>query len=167
MSAILNRDPSEPAIVIGHSWGGAAALRLADSLHDVVTDPPSAYYGSENGNINLLLTIDPERFGRTGTPATVPDNVESAVNIAPKDGWPHKTLGMPFLSGPDSLINAQNGTNKIQGALNIDIEWVQSVRMDHYTIVDINAHRDLSPTVNPRTRILSVSSVYGVLNTGN
>ncbi len=74
-----------------------------------------------------------------------------AVNIAAKDGWSEKVYGI--FGGKDHFGNVQNGKNKVAGALNIDIEEVNGVRMNHHTIIDLNAGnptRDIS--INPRTR---------------
>jgi hypothetical protein len=85
------------------------------------------------------------------TPSSVGENVHLAVNIAAKDGWSEKVYGI--FGGKDHFGNVQNGKNKVAGALNIDIEEVNGVRMNHHTIIDLNAGnptRDIS--INPRTR---------------
>ena len=168
--AIMARPAGEPAIVMGHSWGGAASLRLTHALK---------YYGdylraqtlvneelAANTQIDLLITIDPERFGRLYTPKRVPDNVDFAMNIAPKDGWNFSSY--PGQGGKDNglhgLINAQHVTNKIQGALYIDVESVTTaqtgeVRMNHDTIVNLTAHTGEPPVINPVTQQYMTMSI--------
>ncbi len=163
--AILSRPVGEPAIVIGHSWGGAAAMEL---VHDLGRN--SGYwdhkYREGASNIDLLITIDTEWFVRANADNTIPENVEKAVNIAPVDGWEP--------GGEDGIFNAQNGTNEFAGALNIDLEFVTNpetgrlVRMDHDTIVNLNADiRGKNPPylLNPVTsQIMSLyvnETLYG------
>jgi hypothetical protein len=111
--------------------------------------------------LDLLITIDPERIGRSA-PRAVYDNVRLAVNIAPVDGWRYE-VG-PTQGGIDSPINAQNGTNYIEGALNINIEEVYSshqqsvVRMDHNTILNLGKHVGVTE-LNPRTLGFSTAAI--------
>ena len=170
MQAILGRKAGEPAIVIGHSWGGAAALRLANDLnqyrYDLSRQPLVNQELVNNTFIDALITIDPERFGRRNTPREIPDNVRFAANIAPKDGWEFsRGLGQ---GGRDSLINAQNGTNRIRGALNVDIEHVTSlqtgeVRMNHDTIVNLTANTARDPVINPVTQQIMSTVIRSVI----
>jgi pimeloyl-ACP methyl ester carboxylesterase len=102
INAILNRGANEPAIVIGYSYGGAAALEVAKELSTYVLYPsPLANEDIPKAYIDLLITIDPERIVRSA-PRAVYDNVRLAINIAPVDGWKYE-IG-PFQGGNDSPI---------------------------------------------------------------
>jgi hypothetical protein len=63
-----------------------------------------------------------------------------------------------------SIINAQNGTNYVEGALNINIEEVYSshqqsvVRMDHNTILNLGKHVGVTE-LNPRTLGFSTAAI--------
>jgi pimeloyl-ACP methyl ester carboxylesterase len=162
INAILNRGANEPAIVIGYSYGGAAALEVAKELSTYVLYPsPLANEDIPKAYIDLLITIDPERIVRSA-PRAVYDNVRLAINIAPVDGWKYE-IG-PFQGGNDSPINAQNGTNYVEGALNINIEEVYSshqqsvVRMDHNTILNLGKHVGVTE-LNPRTLGFSTAAI--------
>lgn len=111
-------------------------------------------------NLDLLLTIEAEPDGRMNTPSSVGKNVGLAVNIAAANGWSQKVNGI--FGGSDWTGNVQNGKNKIQGTLNIDIEEVNGVRMNHHTIIDLNAgssRKGARISINPRTRVLGSTSV--------
>ncbi len=142
INAILSRAEGEPAILIGHSWGGAGALTVAAELEAFqghLSNAPLANMElAARANIDLLITIDPVLTFRDA-PDEVPSNVDKAMNIAAKDGW-------PGLFGNDDH-NVQNGVNEIDGALNIDLENVPSaahgtVRMDHHNITNLAASND-------------------------
>ncbi|MCB9139742.1 MAG: alpha/beta fold hydrolase [Caldilineaceae bacterium] len=168
MQAILGRKAGEPAVIIGHSWGGAAALRLANDLnqyrYDLSRQPLVNQELVNNTFIDALITIDPERFGRRNTPREIPDNVRFAANIAPKDGWDYQRA--PGLGGRDWLWNAQNGTNRIRGAFNVNLVDVYSnvlnrmMRSDHDTIVNLTAHESNMPQeVNPVTTQIAANTI--------
>ena len=168
MQAILGRKAGEPAIVIGHSWGGAAALRIANDLnqyrYDLSRQPLVNQELVSNTFLDALITIDPERFGRRNTPREIPDNVRFAANIAPKDDWEYQRA--PGLGGRDWLWNAQNGTNRIRGAFNVNLVDVYSnvlnrmMRSDHDTIVNLTAHESNMPQeVNPVTTQIAANTI--------
>ena len=150
---ILNRDAGEPAILIGHSWGGAAALEIAAALEEygasLKAQPLANMELAAKTNIDFLMTIDAENDGRKATPTSIGSNIDIAVNVAAMNGWEHSTMGF---DGNDYPGNLQNGINVIQGALNVDVEYAYSayadntVRMDHDTIVNVNALFDGAPT---------------------
>jgi RHS repeat-associated protein len=166
---LILANPDEPTILIGHSWGGAAALEVASMLNDMSV------------GVDLLITIDPEPFGRRAMPTAVPDNVKQAVNIAPKDGWRRSVtdnswlarnsrnrwwalpMGRALLGGKDHSLNAQNGVNNIEGALNVDLEYVEGVRMDHDSIVDLNYGRDSTIRTNPVVESLMTDAIRSIL----
>jgi RHS repeat-associated protein len=169
--AILRRNRDEPVIVIGHSWGGAAALRLAKEFESyqqsILANPLVNTEMIDRATIDLLVTIDPERFGRWNTPDSVPHHsVRRAYNITPKDGWA-ENYGAPLsLDGFDWPWNFQNGTNNIEGALNVELAQVQGVEMNHSSIVDLNYRRANGdqPKVNPITRSLIAVGVCMALS---
>ena len=49
----------EPVILIGYSWGGAAAMELARMLNEF-----PVLFGGEPVRVDALVTIDPVTFGR-------------------------------------------------------------------------------------------------------
>ncbi len=163
INLILGRERGEPAILIGHSWGGAAVLEIAADLNaygeSLRAQPMANLDYAAMTTIDALITIDPEPFGREDTPTAASGNVRFSINIAPKDGWTYRKFGQSYLSGTDSPVNDQNGLNHIEGALNVNLEYVYSAlaskheRMDHDTIVNLTAHNDGQPTeINPVTR---------------
>ncbi|MEM7801864.1 MAG: RHS repeat-associated core domain-containing protein, partial [Chloroflexota bacterium] len=119
----------EPIIVIGHSWGGAAGLVLADRLDQV------------NIPVDLLFLIDPEINGRKDVPRSpnteygrraiygngrVSDNVRRSIMVDAEFPNPRTQPG---------LIYVQDGTAVID---NIDLAFVADLS-DHISIAHPNS----------------------------
>ena len=117
VSAILaqeQRDSSFPVIVIGHSWGGAAALETAQLLDESTlpggVDP--ATQAANTATIDLLFLIDAELGGRW-MGRSIPNNVKTSVNLYAQAIY------------PDQWWNLQNGVDHFDGARNIaSPQWV-------------------------------------------
>lgn len=145
----LADDPNQPVLLVGHSWGGAAALSLAARLTRVPCASPCANPNANATNgptyttvaVDLLLMLDPEGAYRGFVPSmplaqnapvdtSVPRNVKSAVNLYAEDGdWPEFS-GFSTIFEHDFPGNFQNGMNHVEGALNIA---VGEVTVDGYT----------------------------------
>ena len=127
--AVEARGDTQPIIIIGHSYGGEAAMTLANLL-----DNPPVFVVP----VDLLVTIDKEGWahdlanypnGFNGPYAylanasawrydnTKPSNVELAINIAADPEW----------FTPEWLM--QNGVDEIDGAYNFKIRHT-----DHYSV---------------------------------
>jgi pimeloyl-ACP methyl ester carboxylesterase len=93
-------NPYEPVILVGHSWGGAAAMDLAQRLNDAHQLSPEKYPGVEIPNgpveVDLLFLLDPENDLRTvgrlypgsgsvNSPDSLTSNVRIAVNVFAED----------------------------------------------------------------------------------
>ncbi|MEA2346142.1 MAG: hypothetical protein QOF63_4311, partial [Thermoanaerobaculia bacterium] len=91
------RNPFQPVIIVGHSWGGDAALVLAALLN------------REGINVRYLITLDV--VGKVGFPAsggghsfTVPPNVMYAINYYTHDFPGDNRL----VSSPESSTDTEN-----------------------------------------------------------
>ena len=140
-------DASRPVILIGHSWGGAAALKTADLLSGSLL-PPTVDPGVRmdvTASIDLLFLIDAESGGRWG-PHTISSNVRTAVNLYAQATW------------PDMWWNLQNGVDHFEGARNIPASYrvdfggnVGKRRVGHNSIVSVRDKRTGRTVPNPET----------------
>ena len=109
--AAKENNPYEPVIIVGYSWGGAAALNLAQTLNNrVAYDVQRPMIRDDSITVDLLFLVDPELTGRV-VRNSVPDNVVSAVSLNAEYSAPVNRFLVPF----------QNGTDHIYGALNIEL----------------------------------------------
>jgi RHS repeat-associated protein len=101
-------DSSLPVILVGHSWGGAAALETAylldPSSYPTSVDP--AVLAAGTATVDLLFLIDAE-LGARMMKGNIPGNVETAVNLYAQTIF------------PDQWWNLQNGVDYFEGAHNI------------------------------------------------
>lgn len=141
-------ESSEPVILMGYSWGGAAALTLAQRLNKATTVLENIFGIERSIGVDLYFGVEVENDfrGYRGTPklatTELPSNVKLGVNIYAKDGWPK-------IEGLDLPGNPQNGLNYLQNALNIELYEVtiagDNIRMDHHSVIHYNG------SLNPRT----------------
>jgi pimeloyl-ACP methyl ester carboxylesterase len=127
----LKDNPDERVTVIGYSWGGAAALELAQALNEA--DPKlvdgtrlaSTLEGTDLEHqqtaIDDLVLMDPVLFmhafrSNFWTPAQIPDNVKRAANFYASET--QETL--PVLDG-ESPAPFLNGVEHFDRALNVEI----------------------------------------------
>jgi pimeloyl-ACP methyl ester carboxylesterase len=137
---VKSANPNEPIVLMAYSWGGPAAFRVAEALGYAgpVGDQPTY-------NVDLMLLMDPEFFGRKqGSifgPEQVPANVDRAVEykaMFPTEGGLYRILPLP-----------QDGEPEIRGALRvnlagyIDIFPTESLKMTHQTIVNTRAGHEM------------------------
>jgi len=122
--AAQEANPYEPVILLGHSWGGAAAMKLAYYLNYVPDPGGTSATGGPSYRpvqVDLMILLDAENdlrtvgfpFGTLNSPDNLTDNVRMAVNIYAED-W-DGPWGRDFPGDP------QNGMNHIKGALNIGL----------------------------------------------
>jgi RHS repeat-associated protein len=162
LEKILGLDPSEPIILMGHSWGGAAAMTLAYDLK-YVPDPgspnPMGGPSFKSVPVDLMILFDVENdwrtagfmFGSRNSPDYLTDNVKNTLNIYAKD-W-HE---LPF--GIDFPMNPQNGMNYLEGAVNVGVsraefEEEEPDKMRHSNIISYDG------SLNTVTKALSVDFV--------
>ena len=85
IAAILEQErryPTRPVILIGHSWGGPAALNVAASLsYEAAMIHDDGRLSEQTATIDLLFLIDAER-GLRWSPRSIPSNVKTAVNVS-------------------------------------------------------------------------------------
>jgi pimeloyl-ACP methyl ester carboxylesterase len=105
-------DPTQPVVLYGHSWGGAAAVGTAQELKQMGI------------TVNVMITLDAvnQGLGAGSSTILVPDNVEVAVNY-------YQT---------DFLINAPFGNNRMAAAdpgqtqiLNIEVPGTNHENIDN------------------------------------
>jgi hypothetical protein len=133
----MNAD--EPIVLMAYSWGGPAAFRVAEALGN-----PGRLGDQPTYNVDLMLLMDPEFFGRKqGSPFSseqVPANVDRAVEykaMFPTEGY----------SG--ILKSIQDGEPEIRNALRVEltghIEVLpgESLQMTHQTIVSTRAGHEM------------------------
>jgi pimeloyl-ACP methyl ester carboxylesterase len=149
--AAQESNPYEPVILLGHSWGGAAAMKLAYYLN-CVPDPGA---GNATGGprfrsvqVDLMILLEAENdlrtlgflFGSLNAPDNLTDNVRMAVNIYAED-WEG-----PW--GRDFPGNLQNGMNYLKGALNIGLNESRfadgsTAQANHWNLVHLDGSLNL------------------------
>jgi RHS repeat-associated protein len=168
---------NEPVIIIGYSWGGAAALDLVDVLNsgrDVVLTLEGEFLpGAPVVPVDLLFLVDPEPdFRRAGnwvfpnanarnSPNGVSSNVRTAVNI-----YAEKVNLNAGVRPLERLGNYewgwQNGLNNVKGALNVGLSDVvingNVVPMTHGSIMYGDGR-----TLNPSTQAYMTRYIFGAL----
>ncbi|MCO5182316.1 MAG: hypothetical protein M9896_19935 [Candidatus Promineofilum sp.] len=124
-NAILAQEQSNPhlpVIIVGHSWGGAAAIRTANMVADGTS--VSITDGSGSATVDLLFVIDAVSFARRGgSRGLESDNVETFVNAYAKE-----------LEGQ----GAQNGIDFFEGAFNFPVHT--NVDFGDGVVREVNHH---------------------------
>ncbi len=95
ISSEFKKNPSQPVVLIGHSWGGAAAIAIAQDLQKLKIP------------VTQLITLDVAPSGNPfggGHNLTIPTNVASAVNFFQTNG----PLGNNRLVAESSVSSVQN-----------------------------------------------------------
>ena len=149
------QDSGRPVIIIGHSWGGAAALETAqlldDSSYPSTVDPE--VLKQVTANVDLLFLIDAELGGRW-MKRSLRDNVNTTVNLHAQTIF------------PDRWWNVQNGVDYLEGAQNIAAPkwsnfgtggWFGWHRVGHNNITTI---RDYQGNVVPNPETFNLVADY-------
>jgi len=105
--------PSEPVILIGHSYGADDVVRIARELK------------SSNVTVDLLITLDPV------TPPDVPGNVKKCVNLFQSNGIAD---AMPFLRGVALEKEKDATTELINANIRKDRTDLLEPGTDHFNI---------------------------------
>ena len=115
VSAILEQEQeysSRPVVIVGHSWGGAAALKTAQLLDPSPLSLPPDVAAATSAQVDLLFLIDAE-LGARAMDSEVPDNIDTAVNVYAQT------------VSDDRWWNLQNGVDNFDGMQNIAApRWV-------------------------------------------
>ena len=171
----LAENPNQPVFILGYSWGGAAALDLADHLNrgdGAVGGGANTFLRDSPVSVDGLILFDAELDLRTvgalypgsdsvNAPDVISPNVRRAVNIYAEDGaWQCDACGPHAIPwGIDGPLNPQNGVNHLNRALNIGlaVTVLSPAPVDHHSIVHVGSQ------LTPETRRIAAWAVMGAL----
>jgi pimeloyl-ACP methyl ester carboxylesterase len=172
------KNPGEAVTIIGYSWGGAAALELADMLNRGKTTSfelggYELYSGPKGSQIKVdeLILIDPVNWarGRRGmkddwlnyptTPTEIPDNVTRTLNLYATNrkvyfGYqsdPHTFYLSQMPDYPIMTIPAVDLTFSLKGNSSYQRALNVPIDADHQMIMTTSYGLANKSTLNPTT----------------